>query len=52
MHTAVKIDPHYPGPVVYVQDTPGAVGVNAIPRSELIQKPILLRAPNGLRGEA
>jgi 5-methyltetrahydrofolate--homocysteine methyltransferase len=27
MHTAVKIDPHYPGPVVYVKDASRAVGV-------------------------
>ena len=27
MHTAVKIDPQYPGPVVYVKDASRAVGV-------------------------
>ncbi len=27
MHTAVKIDPHYPGPVIYVKDASRAVGV-------------------------
>lgn len=27
MHTAVKIDPHYPSPVVYVKDASRAVGV-------------------------
>jgi 5-methyltetrahydrofolate--homocysteine methyltransferase len=27
MHTAVKIDPQYPGPVIYVKDASRAVGV-------------------------
>ncbi|BCX88006.1 5-methyltetrahydrofolate--homocysteine methyltransferase [Methylomarinovum tepidoasis] len=43
VHTAVKIDPHYSGPVVYVTDASRAVGVAGSLLSAELREPYLAR---------
>ena len=43
VHTAVKIDPHYSGPVVYVTDASRAVGVAGSLLSDELREPYLRR---------